>query len=492
MPDDGDRSGYSGLDTQISFDVKGRTMNLRRIVTFVCLSLTFFSGGVVHAAPTNGPLRICRDNPRYFADKDGKAVLLTGSHVWYNLVDMGPEDPPRPFDYEDYLKWMKQLNHNFMRMWAWEMVQWDTHGNNPNIRNETTTFYVAPHPWLRAGVEKAFDGKPKFDLSQFNRRYFERLRRRVEAAHRNGIYVSIMLFEGWAMQRIEDGWKLHPFNPQNNINGVNGDLNGDGKGLEVYELAVDAVTEIQKAYIRKVVDAVNDLDNVLYEISNENHPASTPWQYAMIRYIHEYEKGKPHQHPVGMTFQFSGGKNQDLFDSPADWISPNPDGGYRDDPPANDGKKVILNDTDHLWGIGGNQAWVWKSFTRGLNPIFMDPYDGVVLGSPFDPKFEPVRRSMGYVLGFAERLDLNNCKPLNDLSTTGYCLANPGRQYVVYQPDGKAQLEVKLKEGKYAVEWFDPNTGKTVSKQQVTAAEKKTVFSNPLNGDAILFVYVSD
>jgi Family of unknown function (DUF6298)/Protein of unknown function (DUF4038) len=466
-------------------------MSFRRIVAFVCLSVMLYAGGVTQGAPTNGPLRVCRDNPRYFADKDGKAILLTGSHVWYNLVDMGPEDPPRPFDYEAYLKWMKRYNHNFMRMWTWEMVQWDTKANGAHARKDVTRFYAAPHPWLRTGEGKALDGKPKFDLTQFNPRYFERLRRRVEAAQRNGIYVSIMLFEGWAMQRIEGGWKLHPFNPQNNVNGVNGDLNGDGKGLEVYELAVDAVTKIQKAYIRKVVDTVNDLDNVLYEISNENHPASTPWQYAMIRYIHDYEKTMPLQHPVGMTFQFRGGKNETLFDSPADWISPNPEGGYRDNPPANDGRKVILTDTDHLWGIGGNQAWVWKSFTRGLNPIFMDPYDGLVLGKPFDPKFEPVRRSMGYARKLSLRLDLNNCKPLNGLSTTGYCLANPGNQYVVYQPNAKAQFNVKLEEGKYTAEWINPGTGKTVSKQQVATTEKTTAFSNPLNGDAVLFVYAA-
>ena len=466
-------------------------MYLNRILTFACLLFMLFAVEALHAEPTNGPLRICRENPRYFADKDGKALLLVGSHVWYNLVDMGPEDPPKAFDYDAYLQWMKRLDHNFMRMWAWEMVQWDTHGNNPRIRNQVTTFYVTPHPWLRTGDGKALDGKPKFDLTKFNATYFKRLRQRINAARRKGIYVSIMLFEGWAMQRIEGGWKLHPFHPKNNINGINGDSNGDGKGLEVHELAVHAVTEIQKAYIRKVIDTVNDLDNVLYEISNENHPESTQWQYAMIRYIQEYEKGKPAQHPVGMTFQFKGGANQTLFDSPADWVSPNPEGGYRDNPPANEGKEVILTDTDHLWGIGGNQAWVWKSFTRGLNPIFMDPYDGVVLGKRFDPKFKPLRRSMGYALQFAKRLDLNNCKPLNSLSTTGYCLANPPNQYLIYQPAAGESLKLKLKKGKYRAEWFNPNTGKIVSKQRVSVTKKETEFSNPVDGDAVLFVYTS-
>jgi hypothetical protein len=57
-----------------------------------------------------------------------------------------------------------------------------------------------------------------------------------------------------------------------------------------------------------------------------------------------------------------------LVKSPADWISPNPDHfDYKNDPPASDGAKVIILDTDHLWGVGGNVPWVWKSFLRGQN-----------------------------------------------------------------------------------------------------------------------------
>ena len=442
-----------------------------------------------YAGPTNGPLRVCPDNPRYFADADGKAILLVGSHVWYNLVDMGPEDPPGKFDYKEYLDWMSKYDHNFMRMWAWEMTQWDTTRNSAHARKDVTRFYVNPHPWLRCGDGKALDGKPKFDLTKFDPVYFKRLRQRIETARQKGIYVSIMLFEGWAMQNIEGAQKLHPFNQQNNVNGIDCDANGDGRGLEVHEVVVDAVTDIQKVYIRKVVDTVNDLDNVLYEISNENHPESTQWQYAMIRYIHEYEKGKPTQHPVGMTFQYKGGANQTLFDSPADWISPNPEGGYRDNPPANTGEKVILTDTDHLWGIGGNQAWVWKSLTRGLNPIFMDPYDGVVLGNRFDPNFEPIRRSMGYALRFAQRMDLNKCKP----AAKDYCLSNPGRQYLVYQPTAGEPVKLKLHPGEYSFEWFNPGSGKTVTKGKIRGDEnEETTFSNPVESDAVLYVHLAE
>jgi hypothetical protein len=33
-----------------------------------------------------------------------------------------------------------------------------------------------------------------------------------------------------------------------------------------------------------------------------------------------------------------------------------------------------------------------------MNPLFMDTYDGVVLGVKFDPKYEPIRKAMGVTL----------------------------------------------------------------------------------------------
>jgi len=230
------------------------------------------------------------------------------------------------------------------------------------------------------------------------------------------------------------------------------------------------------------------LDNVLFEISNENHPASTKWQYHMIDFIHEYEKHKQKQHPVGMTFQFRGGSNKTLMDSPADWISPNPEGGYRGDPPAADGSKVILSDTDHLWGIGGNQAWVWKSLLRGLNPIFMDPYDGMVLAKPFDPRWDPIRRSMGYAKQFAERMNLAACRPHNKLASTGFCLADPGREYLVYLPSGgEILVDLTAAEGVLAVEWFDPRRGKTTRAAAAHGGERRP-FIAPFDGHAVLYL----
>ena len=127
------------------------------------------------------------------------------------------------------------------------------------------------------------------------------------AARAAGIYVSIMLWHSFGWEnglRIPESrsWSRHPFNIENNINGVNADVDGDGHGLELGSIG-QAFTPFQEAYVRQVVDAVGDLDNVLYEICNECYdtPATNAWQQYFRDFIHTYESRRGLQHPVGMT-----------------------------------------------------------------------------------------------------------------------------------------------------------------------------------------------
>ncbi len=436
-----------------------------------------------------GPLRACKENPRYFTDGSGKAVYLTGAHTWNNLQDMGPTYPPPVFDFKSYLDFLEQHHHNFIRLWRWELLSWNTAANN---EKESRIHFAGPHPWARTGADKALDGKPKFNLKSFDNAYFERLRSRVTEANRRGIYVSIMLFEGWGLQFVAEGWKAHPFHPDNNENGVGVSIKLEGKGLTIFTLAHPEITRLQEAYVRKVIDTVNDLDNVLFEISNENHPPSTEWQYHFIRFIQEYEKTKPRQHPVGMTFQYKGGANAVLSASPADWISPNPTAeqgyDYRTNPPPADGRKVILTDTDHLWGIGGDVEWVWKSFLRGLNPIFMDPYKREILSGGPEERWEPVRKALGHTRRFAEKMNLKSVIPHPELATTGYCLAHPGVEYLVYQPKAGESFSIDLKAGTYRFEWLDTAKGTTAGEGRVEAPGGMQEFKPALAGDAVLYL----
>lgn len=51
---------------------------------------------------------------------------------------------------------------------------------------------------MRTGPGLATDGGLKFDLTKFDPAYFERLRTRVDALNRAGIYAGVYLFTaGW-------------------------------------------------------------------------------------------------------------------------------------------------------------------------------------------------------------------------------------------------------------------------------------------------------
>jgi hypothetical protein len=177
-----------------------------------------------------------------------------------------------------------------------------------------------------------------------------------------------------------------------------------------------------------------------------------------------------------------------MLASPADWISPGRSDGFAEDPPAWNGEKVSLLDTDHVWGVGGNQAWVWKSFLRGHNPLFMDPYDGSVLGNRFDPQWEGMRSSMGFARRLAERVNLAAMTPQNALASTQYCLADPGSEYLVYVPDGgKATVDLSNARTKLAAEWTDCTSGQSRPAGTIDGGAQRQ-FVAPSGDDAVLYL----
>jgi hypothetical protein len=436
------------------------------------------------------PLTVNKTNPRYFGNGIGNSVYLTGSHTWANLQDIeGVQKSFRysSFNYSDYLSFLSHHNHNFFRLWVWEQATW--------LSTIPGKLLFSPLPYLRTGPGKAIDDNLKFDLTKFNQSYFDRLRSRVEAAGKKGIYVSVMLFNGFSIERKSEKdpggnpWDGHPFNISNNINGVDGDPALTGNGRAIHTLGIPIITALQETYIRKVIDTVHDLDNVLYEIANESHVHSTKWQYHMIDYIHKYEASKGARHPVLMTAQWPEGTNEVLFKSPAEAICPNEEGGYKENPPAGNGRKVILSDTDHLWGIGGDYRWVWKSFLRGLNPIYMDTYNLTMKGSE-NLKYDLalVRKNMGYTNRLAKRMNMAGMTPRPDLVSTKYCLASPGKEYVAYAPGGSITIDLSGASSPFHVEWLNPLTGKIKNGNIVNGGSLLSMTA-PFGGDAVLYIY---
>ena len=474
--------------------VRGRLQNPRG---GLCLAVVVFAvlagpAGVV-AEPASGPLRVGAENPRYFVDPDGKAVFLAGAHDGWELQDYawGDASGPVEFDWDGFLDFMVEHDHNVIRLWCVESTK---------IGDDDAKL-TTPMAYERVtGGGKANDGGDGFDLDRFNPAYFERLRRRTAEAGERGIYVIVMLFQGWSIESKRgrvNPWPYHPFHRDNNVNGVDGDPDGDGQGKDVHTwLGADhPVTRRQRAYVRKVIESVGDLDNVLYEIANESHNRSLDWQGRMVEFIHEYERGRPKQHPVGITVTFGdswqAGLNELLARSPAEWISPNREAanghGYRDNPPPNDGTKIILTDTDHYFGVKcKGYSWAWKSFCRGHNLLYMDMWTV----EQTDPQRQLVRLALGHVRRYAERMDLPAAAPRGDLTSTKFCLAAPGREYLVYAPHGgPTTVDLSEASGEMSVEWFNPRTGVVKNGTHVTGGSSQR-FSPPFDGDVVLYMKV--
>ncbi|MFL5758803.1 MAG: hypothetical protein ACJ789_03645 [Thermomicrobiales bacterium] len=485
-------------------------------------------------SPAAGPLVVSATNPRYFTvESSNTVVYLTGSHIWNNFHDgMGPGEAcaptPEQLLFDDYLAFLKAHGHNFIRFWRWEQFKSQAAGGGFHL-------CMTPQPWPRTGPGTATDNKPKFDLSKFDPAYFERLHDRVLKAGNMGIYVSIMFFEGWALHLSPppDNVEGHPFHAANNINGI-----GITSIVDYQVLPLDPqIQAIQEAYIRKVVDTVHDLPNVLYEVVNEssgenadsvqlpdgsNIPTSvgdsTHWQYWVIDLVKQYEQKMGNDpHPIGMTMQYpvpdQTKANAPLFNSAADWISPGFDepieiapqgqgpapGRWYTDPPANDGAKIVIADTDHFAPGRGDALWAWKSFLRGQHPILMDfglisgvkrsePAPGV---PPYEA-FEPARNAMGDTLRFAQSMKLIEMEPRGDLSSTGYALANPGKEYLVLQPAEMSDaFTLVLAAGQYAAEWYSVKSRELVKAEKVRVERDGEVsFTAPFSeaGPAALYL----
>ncbi len=449
---------------------------MKKTKAIFLLILFFIIQFSLHSQSFNGPLRVSAQNPRYFTDKTGKAIYLTGSHTWANFQEAGVVTDSL-FEWNKYLDMMQANKHNFMKLWVWEQAKLGS------WTNEEIEF--APNCYQK--VIK--NGQTKFDLKKWNQPYFDRLRNRVIEAGQRGIYVSIMLFQGWSQkkEKLRNPWEYHPFNPENNVNGKGKNIfdnkEDDASKATIHSLKNGEILRLQEAYVQKVIETINDRDNVLFEIINEG--GTKEWQYHIINFIHKTERKLAKQHPVGMSHAVAVKPqmwNQDLIESPADWIAPSPEPfeweypnstkttDYQINIKPNTSKKVTILDTDHLWGCGGNQDWLWKAFLQGYNLIFMDPWQSFAKAdtaaipwlSPCMyareyPAYRLIRQNMRYTIEYSKKINLAKSIPMPDLASSGYCLAEPDKSYLVWVEAGKyLTLNLRNTNVKFYAEWFDP------------------------------------
>ena len=464
-----------------------------------------------------GPLRALAGNAHYFTDGSGKAILLTGSHTWDTFQDLDMSASPRAFDFTAYVNFLKSHGHNVTILWRKDLPTYCNWGAGG-------TWHVKQFPWKRtggsSGTQVASDGLPAFDLTQLDQTYFDRLRSSAMQLQQNGIYADVELFDGLGLVNNRCSNDGYPFTGGNNVNGVD-----DGGGTNSMTMSArNSITDIQEAYVKKVIDTLNDLPNVLWEISEEAPTNSTWWQAFMIDLLHAYEGGgtllqtgevfsaKAFKHPVHYpTLQYPGNDSA-LPNSRADVVSPTARiSGTSTCGTGTPPCKVNINDSDHsyygMWNDSAqtNRNYVWENFANGNQVIFMDPYliywttgnrnlcqspsNGVCTGP--DSRWNNMRDNLGYTLSYANKMDLAKMTPQGGLSSTGFCLADnvaTGAEYLVYAPNGGTfTVNLGATTQVLNVEWFNPATGATTAGAAITGGSTKS-FTAPFSGDAVLYI----
>jgi hypothetical protein len=427
-----------------------------------------------------------RGNPHWFRDANGRAVYLAG-HAIHGLYQNAFET----VDYAAHLDNMVEWGTNLQRMRLW-MHGWVLD------RGRGVIYPANPPIYRRSSVGGANDGGNKFDLDAFNEAFFAGLRQRVKQASERGIYTIIVLYMVECTLDRYDGvnfWHGHPWNAANNVNSIGADRNGDGSGHEMYEEygRSGALWARHLAYIDKVVKTLAGIDGVIFEVGNEMPIASAPFQYQVIKHLKAVSSA-----PAGMSahgdWQLNNGKYggayAELAGNPGEWLAPGWEGQnvFVNDPPV-ERAKIIFNDTDHTLGWKlPTLDWIWRAFTRGQHLILMDSYvpDEYPDRAGRRDDIARLRRNLGYTVDYARRMQLADMAPRPDLTSSGYALAAPGEEYLVFKRGG-GLFSVALETGSYAVEWLRPRDGALFGGGTI-AARGGRIFKAPFSGDAVLYL----
>ena len=258
----------------------------------------------VVSAGAREPLALHPENPHYFLWRGKPTILITSAEHYGAVIN-------RDFAYVTYLDTLKADGLNLTRVFSGAYVE--PQGAFNIARN---TLAPAPGkylcPWPRSETMGYANGGRKFDLSQWDPAYFNRLKKFVAAAGKRGVVVEMTLFCPFYE---EAQWKLSPMNATNNVNGI-----GAVARTNVYTLDKHGgLLAVHEAMVRKIVEELNEFDNLYYEICNEPYfgGVTIEWQRRIADVIRDAEFPLEHKHLISQNIA----NNQALVVNPHEAVS---------------------------------------------------------------------------------------------------------------------------------------------------------------------------
>ena len=451
--------------------------NLPKSLSLLVISISLLFNSSCQLNETSDrttPIRIYDENPFYW-DYKGKPVLLLGG---------SSEDNPfnHPEGLEEELDLIQSVGGNYLR-------------NTMSSRNAVNLY---PHKKLENGL---------YDLEEWNEDYWHRFENFLSMCYDRDIIIQIEIWDPWDYFKTEAplrddpgirGWESSPFNPVLNINytaeesGLATDIDyysgrepsDHGFFLSVPELDDNPVVrKYQELFIDKLLSVSFNYPNVLYCMNNESgeHPE---WGEYWARYIRDKANQADREvyladmrrwinlyaeehtrilhdrvhfdfFEISQNTQNSGQDHYDQIMYIRNQVVDQPK-------PLNNvkiygGRHVLRGQTQ---GVEEAQRRFWRNIFGGIattrfhREVRKPQFSGLGIT-------EAAQRNIRSMRMFTDEFHPFSCVPSNHLLSErepneAYCLAEEGKQYALYFPEGgEVMIDLSGSDANMTIRWMD-------------------------------------
>jgi hypothetical protein len=351
----------------------------------------------------------------------------------------------------------------------------------------------------------------KYDLNAWNDEYWVRFERMLRETARRGIFVQIEIWDrfDYTDSRGSNRWKIHPYNPRNNVN-YEYEESGfatrypdhPGANKQPFFFTTpeqrhnQVVLPYQQKFVDKLLDYTLQFDHVLYCIDNETN-GEEEWGRYWASYITERAAREDTQIYVTEMWDdwnLAAQRHKRTFDHPELY-------GYVDVSQNNHNKgqkhwdnflhvRQYLSrqprpmNTTKTYGASGNKFGhtdqdgierFWRHLLAGAASMrFHRPDSGLGLNDKAVASIRAARRLESLV-------PLLSVQPANEhlsdrTANEAYVAARKGIAYVVYFPaGGEVVLDVSDAKGSLTAHWINIETGNPGPQQRLSAADRITI-----------------
>ncbi len=154
-------------------------------------------------------------------------------------------------------------------------------------------------PWARSNGEAAWDGLPKYDLTKFNKWYFDRLKKFARYCDAKGTILFHNFYMQHALLETPAHYVDFPWRPVNCVQDT-GMPDAIPAANAFYDVGNDTRRELHRLYIRKCLEELGDYSNVVFLISEE-YTGSLSFMQFWMDTVMQWEREKGRKVKIGLV-----------------------------------------------------------------------------------------------------------------------------------------------------------------------------------------------